>query len=244
MGGLSRSDFAVLERFGFATPPVGVKFTTGRPELPRLGQRMTLCEMVRRAQEGNAFYPEPEDHTCDAALYVMGMKELATPYINGEYGAGLQVFGSARAARRLYQHIYRIEKGTVGYIAFAPLEKLTFDPDVLLITASTAQAEIILRASSYETGDMWVSKYTPALGCDWLIVYPFVTGQINHTVTGLGFGMRRRRIFPEGQHFIAVPFDRLKGLLETLTRMPWVPEAYRENGMEYVRDLRRRLGLE
>ncbi len=114
----------------------------------------------------------------------------------------------------------------------------------MLITANTTQAEIILRASSYRTGDMWISKYTAALGCDWLLIYPYLSGEINYITTGLGFGMRRRHIFPEGLHMISIPFDKIQPLLDTLANMPWVPEPYKENGLEYVKNLRIKLGLE
>jgi len=242
---MKKESLDILKRFEFEFPPVGVKITAKRVEgVPRITEKMTLCEMIKHAQAGNAFYAEIEDHTCDAGLYVLGMKDVEKAYINGEYGTGLQVYDSPRSGSRLYQHIYKIDRGAVDYVTFAPLDKLNFAPDVLLITANTTQAEIILRASSYRTGDMWLSKYTAALGCDWLLVYPYLSGEINHITTGLGFGMRRRHIFREGMHFISVPFDKIPSLLDTLESMPWVPEPYKENGLEYVRQLRIRRGLE
>jgi uncharacterized protein (DUF169 family) len=242
---LTKKDFAVLDRFGFEIPPVAAKFTVHRPEgLGRLGENMTLCEMLRFAQKGNAFYADIANHTCDAGLYVMGQKDVSEAYINGEYGTGLQVYDSPRAGSRLYQHIYKIDRGAINYVSFSPLDKLGFEPDVVVITANTTQAEIILRAKSYKTGEMWESKYTAALGCDWLLVYPYVTGEMNYITTGLGFGMRRRHIFPEGLHFISIPFDLLPDMLQTLREMPWEPEPYKANGLEYVKNLRIRLGLD
>jgi uncharacterized protein (DUF169 family) len=238
-------NYSILDRFGFETIPVGVKFTVKRLEgISRITKKLTLCEMIKWSQEGNAFYAEIEDHTCDAGLYVLGQKDVAKPYTNGEYGTGLEVYDSPRSASRLYQHIYKIDRGAVNYVTFAPLDKLIFDPDVLIITANTSQTEIILRASSYRTGDMWLSKYTAALGCDWLLIYPYLSGELNYVTTGLGFGMRRRHIFPEGLHMISIPFDKIQPLLDTLSNMPWVPEPYKENGLEYVKNLRIKLGLE
>jgi uncharacterized protein (DUF169 family) len=238
-------DYEMLDKFGFETPPVGIKFTVKRPEnLSRINKHLTLCEMIKWAQDGNAFYSETEDHACDTGLYVLGQKDVKKPYTNGKYGTGLQVFESPRAASRLYQHIYKIDKGAVNYVSFSPLKKLTYEPDLLIITANTTQAEIILRASSYKTGDMWLSKYTAALGCDWLLVYPYLSGKINYISTGLGFGMRRRHIFPEGLHMISIPFDKLNSLMQTLREMPWVPEPYKPDGLEYVRKLRIDLGLD
>jgi uncharacterized protein (DUF169 family) len=241
----NKIDYSILDKFNFKTTPIGVKLTVKRVEgIPRTTKKTTFCEMIKWAQDGDAFYAEADDHTCGAGLYLLGMKDAALPYINGEYGTGLQVYDSPRAAARLYQHIYKIDRGTINYVTFAPLDKLTFEPDVLLITADTTQAEILLRASSYKTGDMWLSKYTPAVGCDWLIIYPFLKGEINHITTGLGFGIRRRHIFEEGWHFISIPYDKIKPMLETLAEMPWVPDPYKEDGLEYVKDLRIRLGLD
>lgn len=242
---LTKKDLVILDKFGFDIPPIGVKFSPKRPDMvDRLSENMTLCEMIKKTQEGNAFYVDADNHTCDAGLYVLGQTDVSEPYINGEYGTGLQVFESPRSGSRLYQHIYKIDKGVVHYVAFSPLDKLTFDPDILIITANTSQAEILLRAKSYITGEMWLSKYTSALGCSWILVYPYLSGEMNYITTGLGFGMRRRKLFQEGLQFISIPFDRLPSLLQTLQDMPWVPDPYKSDGLEYVRKLRIDLGLD
>jgi uncharacterized protein (DUF169 family) len=238
-------DFSILDKFGFEINPIGIKFTVEPVEgIPRITKRTTLCDMIKWAQDGNVFYPELEDHSCEPALFVLGQGDAAIPYINGKYGVGLQLFESTRSATRLYQHIYKIDKGTINYLSFAPVNKMTFDPDILLITANTNQAEIIMRATSYKTGDMWESKYTAALGCDWLLVYPYLSGQINRITTGMGFGMRRRHIFPEGMNMISIPFDKIAPLMQTLKEMPWVPKPYEPDGLDYVKKLRIGLGLD
>ncbi len=238
-------DFTVLDKFKFDISPVGIKYFSHIPDkLVRLDRKMTLCEMLKKAQEGNAFYADVQNHTCDAGSYVLGQTELKEQYINGEFGAGLGVFHDPGAASRIYQYIPAISKGRVHYIAFSPFDKLTFEPDVLLILANTGQAEILLRAMSYKSGKMWSSKYSSAIGCSWLFAYPYMEGEINFIATGLGFGMRRRKLFPEGMHFISIPFDVLPSLLQTLKEMPWVPAPYGSDGMEYVKKLRINLGLD
>jgi uncharacterized protein (DUF169 family) len=123
------------------------------------------------------------------------------------------------------------------------LAKLPFDPDVLIILAETSQTEILLRAMSYRTGKMWVSKYSPAIGCAWILTYPYLTGELNYAVTGLGHGMKRRKLFPEGRQFVAIPFDLLPSMLQTLQDMPWVLPAYKPDGMEFVKRLLTKLGI-
>jgi uncharacterized protein (DUF169 family) len=241
---LTKKDLAILDKFDFDVPPVGVKFLAKRPDMvERLNEHMAFCEMLKRAQEGNPFFVDKDNHTCDAGPYVLGQADAPGPYISGEFGAGLKIFEEARSASRLYQYIPRIGKDVVDYVAFSPLNKLPFDPDVLIILANTSQTEILLRAMSYRTGKMWSSKCSAAIGCAWIYVYPYVTGELNFTMTGLGHGMRRRKLFPEGHQFVSIPFDLLPSMLQALRDMPWVLPAYEPDGPEFVRGLLVKLGI-
>ncbi len=241
---LTKKDLAILDKFQFDVQPVGIKFLAERPDkMERLGESMALCEMLKRAQEGNAFFADQENHTCDAGPYVLGQAEAPEPYISGQFGAGLRIFEDARSASRLYQYIPRLARGVANYIAFSPLSKLPFDPDVLIILAKTSQTEILLRAMSYRTGKMWASKYSAAIGCAWIFIYPYVSGELNYTITGLGHGMRRRNLFPEDHQLISIPFDFLPSMLQTLQDMPWVLPAFEPDGMEFVKRLLKELGI-
>jgi hypothetical protein len=90
---------------------------------------------------------------------------------------------------------------------------------------------------------MWSSKYSPAIGCAWIYVYPYLTGELNYTITGLGHGMRRRKLFPEGRQLVSIPFDLLYPMLKALEDMPWVLPAYEPDGAEFVRGLLAKLGI-
>jgi len=241
---LSKDQIAILEKFGFDLPPVGVKFLAKVPDMVEpIEEKMAFCEMLKRAQQGDAFFADAENHACEAGLYVLGQADAPEPFINGEFGAGLQIFEEPRSASRLYQHIPKIGRGVVHYVAFAPLDKLHFDPDILILLADTRQTEILLRALSYRTGQMWISKYTPAIGCAWIYIYPYLSGELNYTISGLGHGMKRRQLFPEGRQIISIPFDLLSSMLQTLQKMPWVLPAFKPDGMEFVKQLLARLGL-
>jgi uncharacterized protein (DUF169 family) len=241
---LTETDLAILDKFDFDVPPVGVKFLAKQPEgVERLNERMAFCEMLKRAQEGNVFFVDKETHACEAGLYVLGQEDAPGPFISGEFGAGLRIFEEPRSASRLYQYIPRIGKGAVNYVAFSPLNKLSFDPDVLVLLANTSQTEILLRAMSYRTGKMWSSKCSAAIGCAWIYVYPYLTGELNYTVTGLGHGMKRRKLFPEGHQLVSIPFDLLPSMLQALRDMPWVLPAYEPDGAEFIRGLLAKLGM-
>ena len=241
---LTKEDLAILDKFDFDVQPVGVKFLARRPDMvERLDENMAFCEMLKRAQEGNAFFADAENHTCEAGLYVLGQADALEPYVSGEFGAGLKIFEEARSASRLYLYIPKIGRGVVNYVAFSPLDKLPFEPDLLILLANTNQTEILLRAMSYRTGKMWLSKFSPAIGCAWTYIYPYLSGELNYSITGLGHGMKRRKLFPEGQQIISIPFDLLSSMLQTLQDMPWVLPAYKPDGAEFVRRLLIELGI-
>ena len=241
---LTKKDLAILDKFDFDTQPVGVKFSVTQPDmLERLNENMALCEMLKRAQEGNAFFVDEKNHTCEAGLYVLGQADAFEPFISGQFGAGLQIFDGPRSASRIYLYIPKIARDVVHYVAFSPLDKLRFEPDLLVLLANTSQTEILLRAMSYRTGKMWVSKFSAAIGCAWTYIYPYLTGELNYSVAGLGHGMKRRNLFPEGRQIISIPFDLLSSLLQTLREMPWVLPAYKKDGKEFVRRILIELGI-
>ena len=220
-------DLSIFKKFNFERPPVGVKFLLNKPKgIKKLDKGLAFCEMLGEAQKASPFYAVRENFTCMGPV-VLGMEEPDPIFESGQVGPKDGIYKEARANRRIYHYIPKLAKGTVRYVAFSPLDKLSFEPDVLTITATPAQAEILLRAHSYTTGKMLTTKSTPVLICAWLFIYPYLSGQLNYSVTGLGFGMKARGILPEGLMLIAVPYDSLPMLVENLQDMEWVPPLHR-----------------
>ena len=85
---------------------------------------------------------------------------------------------------------------TIRYVVFTTADKLTSDPDILIITVRPSDAEVLLRALSYSTGKPLISMIIPVLMCAWIITYPHITGELNYTVTGIGYGIRMKKILP------------------------------------------------
>jgi uncharacterized protein (DUF169 family) len=227
-------DLSVLEGLELERPPVGLKFSRLKPEgFEPLGRKIALCETLAEAHKGAAFYYSADDEICAGSI-PLGNAEVEPHFASGELGPQLQVFKDARANRRIYQGLPKLDPGTAKYIVFAPLPKITFDPDVLVLTATVSQAEVVMRASSWTNGAPYISKTTPVIGCAWLYVYPFISGELNHLVTGLCWGMKALRLFPEGLVNISIPFDLLPMITANLTEMPWVPPSYTDGRDGYV----------
>ncbi|OGN99438.1 MAG: hypothetical protein A2Y58_05070 [Chloroflexi bacterium RBG_13_51_52] len=219
-------DYSVLDKFNFERKPVGVKYMITRPEgIKRLEKELNFCEMLKEAQEGNVFYVGPEDWVCvGVEQMILGMKDAEPLLVSGQFGGEEGLFSCASACRTMYQYLPRLPKDSVQYVAFAPVDKLTFDPDVVVITANLMQAQTILRSVNYSTGEPFSSKATPVVACSWIYIYPVVSGELNYFITGLGLGMQALNIFPPGLFLISVPFQRISTVLENLKEMPYNPK--------------------
>jgi len=234
-----QQDLSIFKKFNFERPPVGVKFLPNKPDgLERLDKILDFCEMLTEAQKGNAFYVTKENFTCVGPL-ILGMIEHEPIFESGQVGPRLEVLKDVRANQRIYHVIPKLQKGTVNYVAFAPLDKLSFEPDVLIVTANPTQAEILLRAHSYSSGRMWSARGTPVIGCAWLYIYPYVSGELNFTVTGFGFGMKSRKLFPEGLILMSIPYDLLPSIINNLQDMKWVPHSYTTGRDEHKKKVKR-----
>ena len=231
-------DFSIFERFNFERKPVGIKYLLNKPEgLPKFDRSLAMCEMFRAAQDSEPFYAAKDNFACLGAV-VMGMRDMEPIFESGEIGATEGIFKEARANRRIYSELPKLARDTVRYAAFSTADKLTFDPDVLIITAPVNQAEIILRALNYSTGKILTTRYSLVIMCSWLFIYPYISGEANFTVTGLGYGMKSRKVLPEGLMLISVPFDLLPKLIDNLQNMEWVLPLYTatdEERAEYFR---------
>ena len=242
----SQQDLSIFNKFNFERPPVGVKFLFNKPDgIERLDKNLAFCEMLKEAQQRvTPFYADLENLSCSPSAYVWG-HDISEVFESGLFGVALKVFKEARANQRIYQYMPRLAPGTVNYIAFSPLDKLSFDPDLLIIlTDNASQTEIVLRAMIYTTGKMWSSEMTTAMGCAWLFAYPYMTGELNYMVTGLGCGMKEKKVFPEGRQLISIPYDWLPTITQNLQEMAWVPPAYATKNLgEFLERVFTDLGL-
>ena len=221
-----RQDLSIFNEFKFDRQPVGVKFLTTKPNgIRKLDKILDFCEMLVEAQDGSIFYVSKENFTCVGPL-ILGMVDNDPVFESGRVGPKLEIFKDARANKGIYKFIPKLTKNTANHVAFSPLDKLSFEPDVLIVTAKPSQAEIILRANSYATGNMWSAKGTPVAACAWLYIYPYVSGELNFMMPAFSFGMRSRRLFPEGLLLISIPRNLLPSMVKNLHDMKWLPHSY------------------
>jgi len=233
MGAL-QTDFSIYDRIGFEKPPIGVKFMFFRPqgiESLAMDKNLSFCEMLREAQQTRTpFYFSKENNESCVGKFLLGMEGMAAFAESGQIGARLQIFQEPRANYAFYQHVPRFDGGTVNYVAFSPVDKLTFEPDVLVITARPSQGEIVMRSMTYSTGELYNSRTTPVMGCAWCFIYPFKSGNVNYILPEMIHGMKGRELFEEEEMLISMVL--LEDYMTGITRLLW-PFFYRLFGVYY-----------
>jgi uncharacterized protein (DUF169 family) len=229
------TDLSILRKFDFEHAPVGVKFLFSRPEgIEKLDKPAALCEMIRIAQQrGAPFYLSKKEEDCFGRV-ALGMEEAPLYAEAGLLGDKFGVFDEPRANERIYQHVPRFAKGTVNYAVFSVLDTLTFEPDLVVVMATPSQTEIVLRAMSYSTGELWQSVKTPVMSCAWIFAYPWLSGKVNYMVTGMGFGSKAKQVFPEGWMLISIPWDKIPVIVKSLETMTWELPAYTEGREKFM----------
>ena len=247
---LRKHDFSILKKFGFKYSPVGFKYFNHASDVEALGlgkldKRIAWCQMLREAQDGNAFYAEADNQFCEPGIFLTGHGEIDPIAAGGRIGPPFEIYPEERANRRVYNHIHRLEVGSVHSTGFASLDKLTFNPDLLILTCDDmAQTERVLRATQYDTGDLIESKMTYVMGCNWIFNYPYVTGNINTVTTGISYGMKMYKLYPPGMQIVSIPWHHIDRVLKNMNEMPWTVPGHTEEKEEFYKKAHARLGIE
>ncbi len=233
----SRLDYSIFEKFDFEKKPVGVQYSLDKPEgIDPLDRPLALCEMFAEAQTGKPFYATVETTQCGE--HVVGYAEFPPLMYSGQLGPKFAMFRNPAANRQVYDYIRVLPKDSIKYITHAPIDQMEFDPDLIIITANTRQAEILLRACSFTNGKMWSIKGSTCLACAWLYSYPYLSGEWNLSISGLGYSMKARNVLPDGFILISVPWNLVPGLIDDLKDMEWDPEWFRLGREGFIKAVR------
>jgi uncharacterized protein (DUF169 family) len=240
MGAIKR-DYSIFDKFNFERKPIGVKYSLRKPEgIQPLGKSIALCELFKEAQTGMPFYATKDDIQC--GQQILGMAEFPPLMHSGALGSMFSMFKNPAANRRIYDYIPGLSTDSVKYVTLSSLDQMTFEPDVLIITANITQAEIILRASSYSNGKMWSGKGSTCLACAWIFAYPYLSGELNFSISGLGFSMKAREVLPPGLMIISIPSDLILPLIDNLQDMEWEPYWFNLGREGFIQEVQKRSG--
>ncbi len=204
--------------------PIALKFCRNKPEGIQQAEGVDVfCSFLKKAQEGSRpFYTTVDNDKCMGRV-VLGMMDLETNHGSGQVGYELGVFRSPAPNARLYYEAPTLKRGICNFVVFCPISQCNFDPDLVVCIADTQQAQLLLRATSYISGDLWESKSSYVMSCSWTYVYPYISGKVNHLFTGMHLGLQIQSTYPAGLHILSIPYQKLDEVVTALTEMRHIP---------------------
>lgn len=213
--------------------PVALKYTFSKPEgVKRYEGKAAFCELVHKASLADeAFFIDKDTDECFGKV-ALGMVPPDGFAASGAVGPDIGMFQTQAPNSRLYEQMVRLTLGAHNYVTMCPVALCDFDPDIVMVVAPTEKAEIVLRATSWVSGDLWESRSSSVVSCTWMYAYPYATGKVNFCITGMHHGLRRRNLYPAGLHMIAIPFQKLPETLYSLEHMDWKTLYFRQDTEE------------
>jgi uncharacterized protein (DUF169 family) len=145
----------LIENLGLKRSPVAIKFILNEkdvPEgIPKSDETLRHCELVFKASKGDVFYATATEQQCKGGAAALGLMEAPEKIKTGEFYYGLGRFSSVGAARKTMEDIPKMDP-IMYALAYAPLDKANFDPDVIVVIGNPAQAMKLSQALVYTMG--------------------------------------------------------------------------------------------
>lgn len=198
---------------------VGIKFLNDNSLASGYDQtkKYTFCQFIMRAREGNKLLATSQNIACANGGSALGFMPVPDKLINGEFLEQLGTF-QKEGAKKTMEDMPRFEQNQYTGIALAPLSKLDFEPDVIVLESLPEQFMWLSLASIYKKGGR--INFTSSISngtCVDITVVPWIKQQLN---VSLGcYGCRNATNIPDENLLAGFPGKQLEELVESLEKI-------------------------
>ena len=204
------------EILGLNKPPIAIGFFESPPAgVPRWEGELVAagCVFWDKAMNGQTFYTVPSDHYhCAVGSYTHNIALPAERAHELNDAIAFMAENNYLATSEV-PCIPTLAKSP-GAVAYGPVDRVGFKPDVVLIAAKPAQAMLIYEAAlKAGAGD----SLTHSLGRPACAVLPLTT---TNGQTSISLGCKGNRTFTglsDEEMYVAIPGDKWQAVIEKLT---------------------------
>jgi uncharacterized protein (DUF169 family) len=203
------------------TSPVAVKLIPKGGEIPegikKVNEAMRHCQLVDRViRTGEEFYTLGEDQMCKGGAGAMGLGEMPAKVASGEfYYDKLKQFSTQNAAKHTIDKVTKLPPNSTESILYAPLEKTSFIPDVVVIICNPKQIMLLTQAFVYKDGGRLEASFAGKQSlCSDAVVQVYKEGKIGVTV-GCSGSRSYTRIADE-EMIMGIPVELLADVVSGL----------------------------
>jgi len=198
--------------------PVAVAILTEMPDGLKQWEGLSLpCIMLQSARRGDAFYGTEDNMKCMGGRYIGLPPPKPFPDSEG-YLTSKKLYASWGRANRHYKWCMSLAPsgGSGKYAAFAPLEKASFTPDVVVFVGIAVQIYRIIFLDEFETGLGGSDIVHGSPTCLATIGAPISTGKFGLSLCDAG--SRQEAKFKNEELAVGVPYERLSTIVNSIDR--------------------------
>ena len=176
------------EALRLRTEPFGVVFFKDAAGLPAktrqpskvFGKKVTICQGVTLARVyGWPVGLTQEDLICIPGMLVFGFTPATDPIMElGQLFCEVGFHPDLGPALKEVEALPRFEPQEVGAIYLCPLERLTLDPEVVVIYGNPAQLMRLIQAATFSLGERVSGEFGGKVECSQYLIAPYRTGRV------------------------------------------------------------------
>jgi uncharacterized protein (DUF169 family) len=210
------------KRLRLKTHPLAIKFLTSLKEVPQeakrplrdFGYHLSTCQAFAMSRRGGmTIASSKEDMWCPEPVIGYGI-EKGLDYLLENHVGYPGIFETEEACRRWHRSLPHLEPGMfVGMVA-APLTKVNFQPEVILIYCDPAQLTQLSIAAHWQEGQSISGPISAHTACVWAVVPP--RQQKKYQISLPCYGDRRRAMAQDDEMIFSLPEEKLEDLLSGL----------------------------
>ena len=192
--------------------PVAVAIVAEPPEgLKSLRRKLIACMMIQAARRGIDFYSSGESILCGARAH-LGIGESPIRNLDDFLVRREKLFGSKEAAGKFIESALKRAPEKGKYLAFSPLERACFVPDLVLFVGTPLQISRLIFLNAFKTGEVDLVHGEPL--CSGAIALPVTTGKIG--ISFMDMACRQFGKFMPEEMVIGVPYAKILRIIESI----------------------------
>jgi uncharacterized protein (DUF169 family) len=212
--GQKQDDVWLRDLLNLEYAPIAIGLGKAPPSnIPQLEGKMEFCRMWAEAQKGKAFFVTARNHDCFPGMYHLGLRGESNKEAVCRFWVEQVYAFSRNAVEKYVASLPHLNSELVSLICISPLEKASFEPDMVLVRCNPEQAMLLLWTYSYNTGEV-VQGETGTAMCSTLVIKPYLNKKLSFTIGDPGgryiTGLAKEEVM------VSIPYSLYDTMLKTL----------------------------
>jgi len=202
--------------------PVGIKMLANESEIPEgavrplkdMGHHLSLCQAISLARrQGMTIAMLTEDNWCFEPVVGLGFKEPPGIFLDG-HNRYPSTASSVEAGSLWAHQMPKFEVGKYQGIVVAPLEKISYKPDIIVLYVDASALTHLLIAVNWIDGNDATCVLGGHSACVYTIVPTIKNNQFQIAVPCIGD--RKRAVAQEDEMIFSFPVTKAQSLIDGL----------------------------